>query len=144
MNRQKEIVSPTIDLPGTPRATAFRSLRTPCHLNTFPIDERIGNLSSGFVEIAPCSLAGYTEFFCCLFLLKSFEIDKTDQLDLIRIQRDTRSAIFRATAGFVAPRLGCCSDDTPEPGSSSPGTFFFPVGLVRSHYCSLAYRTYPG
>jgi hypothetical protein len=65
------------------RAPAFSSFGAAGHLNAFPVDQCIGDLAPGFMQVAPRSFARDPEFFCCLFLFEPFEIDKPDQLDLI-------------------------------------------------------------
>jgi hypothetical protein len=70
-------------VPGTLRAPAFGGLCATGHLNSFAIDECIGNFPAGLVEIAPRGLARDAEFFCSLFLLKPFEVDEPDQFYLI-------------------------------------------------------------
>jgi hypothetical protein len=70
----------------TLRAPAFRCFCASGHLDAFPIDQRIGNLASGFMQVAPCGLAGDSEFLSRLFLFEPFEIDEPYQFDLIGLQ----------------------------------------------------------
>jgi hypothetical protein len=70
-------------LPGALRAPAFRCFLAASYLDPFTVHQCIGDLAPGFVQVPPCSLTGDAEFFCCLFLLKPFEINKADKLDFI-------------------------------------------------------------
>jgi hypothetical protein len=83
------------------RAPAFRCFCATGHLDSFPVNECIGNFPAGFVQVAPRGLAGDPEFFCRLFLFKSFEIDEPYQFDLIGLERDSLP-LLRVAAGFVA------------------------------------------
>lgn len=68
------------------RAPAFRRFRAAGHLDTFAVDKSISNFSPGFVQVAPRGLAGDPEFFCCLFLSETFNIDEPNRFDLIGLQ----------------------------------------------------------
>jgi len=87
---------------GAFRAPAFGSFCATSHLDTFAIHERIGDLVPCLVKIAPRGFPGDPEFLGSLFLLESFEIDETDQLNLVRLERNSL-ALFCAATRFVAP-----------------------------------------
>ena len=74
------------NLPGALRAPAFRRFCAAGHFDTFSIDECVSDLAPGFVQVPPCGLAGDAEFLCRFFLFKAFEIDKTDQFNLLRFE----------------------------------------------------------
>jgi hypothetical protein len=38
------------------------------------------------MQVTPCGFAGDSQSLCCLFLFKSFEIDKPDQFNLLRFE----------------------------------------------------------
>jgi hypothetical protein len=86
---------------GTFRASAFSSFCAAGHLDAFSINQCIGNLAPGFMEVAPRGLAGNAEFFCRLFLFEPCEIDEPYQLDLIGLERDSLSLLLGTAAGFV-------------------------------------------
>jgi hypothetical protein len=67
------------------RAPAFRRFTAPGHLDTLAMYQGIGNLFPGFVQVAPCRLAGDSQFCGCFFLLEPFKINETNQLNLFRI-----------------------------------------------------------
>jgi hypothetical protein len=70
-------------LPGALRAPSFGSSYAASHCDTLPIDKCICDLTSGFVQIPPGSLARDTEFLCRFFLFQTFQIYMSFQLDLI-------------------------------------------------------------
>lgn len=121
------------------RAPAFRNFRAAGHLDSFAVDECIGNLASCLVQVAPCGLAGDPEFFCRLFLFEPFEIDEPYQLDLIGLQRDTLS-FFRVAAGFVAAGFRAAGYGAPEPWPSPAGAWYLIITvagqllLLTDHY----------
>jgi hypothetical protein len=104
------------------------------------MDKRIGDLSPGLMKVSPDGLAGDTEPDCCLFLLKSLDVDEPDQLDLLRPERYPRP-FHLMTAGPVAPAFGREGHRALYPGSSPPGAsvtcrFFFCHGLFLKESCS--------
>jgi hypothetical protein len=109
-------------VPRALRASSFCCFRAAGHLDPFPVDKSIGNLPSGFVQVAPRGLAGYPEFFCRLFLFEPFEIDEPDQLDLVRQERYSLS-FFRVATGFIAAGFRAAGYGAPEPWSSPAGTW---------------------
>jgi hypothetical protein len=66
------------------RAPAFRSSPAPGHLDALPIHQCIGNFFPGFMQVAPRSLTGDSQFCGCFFLFEPFKIDQTNQFNLFR------------------------------------------------------------
>jgi hypothetical protein len=85
------------------RASAFRCFCTAGHLDPFSVDQSIGDLAPGFVEIAPSGLAGDPEFLGSFFLFEPFEIDEPYQFDLIGLQGNASSFLLGTTAWLIAP-----------------------------------------
>jgi hypothetical protein len=109
-------------VPRALRAPAFCRSRAAGYLNPFPVDKSIGNLPTGFMQVAPRGLAGYSEFFCRFFLLEPFEVDEPDQLDLVWLERYSLS-FHRIATGFIAAGFRAAGYGAPEPWSSPAGTW---------------------
>jgi hypothetical protein len=54
------------------------------HLDTLAIHQCIGNFFPGFVQIAPRSFTGDSQFCGGFFLFEPFEINEPDQFNLFR------------------------------------------------------------
>jgi hypothetical protein len=68
------------------RAPAFSSFGTAGHFDPFPVDQSVSDLTPGIMEIPPCGLTGDSQSLGSLFLFKTFEIDETDQFNLLRFE----------------------------------------------------------
>ena len=93
----------TRNLPEAIRAPAFGCSCTAAPLDPFPVDQC--NLAPGIMQIPPCGFAGYPQSLCRLFLFKSFEVDKPDQLDLISLERCYFFDPVWARLNFVCPEI---------------------------------------
>jgi hypothetical protein len=71
---------------GAFRAPAFGCFRATGHFDSFPVDQRICDLAPGFVKVPPRGLAGDSQSLGSLFLFQAFEIDKANQLNLLRFE----------------------------------------------------------
>jgi len=61
---------------GILRAVTLNPSLTPANLDSFAVDERIGHLLAGFVEVFPDRSPGDPHDGTCLFLRKTVQIDK--------------------------------------------------------------------
>jgi hypothetical protein len=89
------------------------------------------------MEIAPRGLARDPEFFCCLFLFQTFQIDEPYQLDLIGLEQDSLPFILRAAAGLVTTGFRGSGYSAPEPWPSPAGTLMHLIVFIRWHYLLL-------
>ena len=62
-----------LSFTGTP---PFDAAFTAGDLNFFPVDEGIGNLTPGFMEIFPYGTPGYPDDSPCLLLLQPVQVDQ--------------------------------------------------------------------
>jgi hypothetical protein len=74
------------NLPGALRASPFSRFCAAGHFNPFPVDQSVSDLAPGIMEIPPCGLTGNPQSLGSLFLFKAFEIDETDQFNLLRFE----------------------------------------------------------
>jgi hypothetical protein len=85
-HRQYQRISSTLNLPKALRAPAFGCFCAASHLDSLSIDKGICYLAPGIMQVSPCGFAGDPQSLCRLFLFKSFEVDKPDQFNLLRLE----------------------------------------------------------
>lgn len=112
-------VSVSID-PQAFRAPAFGGFRAAGHIDALSIDERIGYLPVGLMQIPPCCLAGDSLPLCSCLLLKAFQVYKAEQFDVIRREGNALTRLFPA-GGLVTPAVGISRDRAAQAGPSPPG-----------------------
>jgi hypothetical protein len=125
------LLFPVSSVTGALRASSFCSFCAAGHLDTLAVDERIGDLAPGLMQVAPRGLAGDPEFLCRLFLFKAFKVDEPDKLDFVGLEWDPLAPFFRATAGFVTSGFWRAVDSSPEARSSPSWARDLPVAVAR-------------
>jgi hypothetical protein len=113
---------PTI-ISGALRAPAFGCFCAASHLDSLSVDKGICYLAPGIMQVPPCGFAGDPQSFCRLFLFKAFEIDETDQFNLLRFERDAFVLFTKVAAGFVTSGLPGSFNNTPDARPSPPGAW---------------------
>jgi hypothetical protein len=114
------------------RAPAFSSFGTASHLDSLSVDKGICYLAPGIMQVPPCGFAGDSQSLCRLFLFKPFEVDKPDQFNLLRFERDAFVLFTQAAAGLVTTRFPGSFNNTPDARPSPPG--------ARGHFWFFAVR----
>jgi hypothetical protein len=112
-------------------------------LDSFAEHKRVGNFPAGFVKIAPRGFAGDPESGGCLFLFKPFEIDKPEQFQFVRTQRDALAPFIRAAAGLVTTRLRIAINDPTEARATPPVAEFCGIVLHQKIPCIICYFFMP-
>jgi hypothetical protein len=113
----------TRNLPEALRATAFCSFLAASHFDSLSVHKGICYFASGFVQVPPRGLAGDPQSFGSLFLFQPFEVDQTDQFNLLRFEGDAFILFTKTTTGLIASRLPGSFDNTPDARSSPPGAW---------------------
>jgi hypothetical protein len=73
--------------------SAFVSEGTPIHLDGLAMDEGIGNLSPGSMEVAPEGFPGDSHHGGCFLLFKAQEVNESKDLKFVRKEHNAFSTL---------------------------------------------------